>query len=232
MLVAPSPPQDYTDDLESLFYVYCHLIYDFEGPGIRKKEGSDLLRDWDFPDARLASVAKSGFCLDVTDMSCIPAYWDDALLEEFHEVIRGIVKQKDIIYASSHLDAEAKLKAYDAVAQNVDVYFVKVKAAFDKAITALEKEGPNAQEVAPYPTFFAAPDVASSASPDAGAPPGDQVSVPVVPVPPAEIPSCSTAPVVTKTSKKRPSEDQENNTSHKRPRDGMVLDILPSSTSR
>ncbi|KAJ3538890.1 hypothetical protein NMY22_g4984 [Coprinellus aureogranulatus] len=161
----PFPPQDYHDDLESLFYVYCHLVFGFEQPGVKNKEESDLLGDWDSGDVHVVSTAKTAFTLCPTNLACIPDYWGEActtLLEEFQEVIRDVVRQKQRVNVNRRLDAEGKLKAYDATARDLDIAFGKVKDAFEKAITALEKEGLNAQELEPYLVFTPAPHANSS----------------------------------------------------------------------
>ncbi|KAJ3518590.1 hypothetical protein NMY22_g13599 [Coprinellus aureogranulatus] len=231
----PPPPQDYSDDLESLFYVYCHIIYDFEQPGVRKKEGSELLADWDLDDTRVVSNTKAGFVLSATNMVCIPPYWGKAcatLLKEFHGVIRGIVKEKDRINADRKLDAEAKLKAYHSVAQDHDVYFEKVKAAFDQAIAMLEKEGPNAQELEPYPVFVSAPHAISSGLPLAEAEALIDEGEPLAAPSPQgkDTPTLHTN-MVPLTSKKRLSEFNEDGTSYKRLRQiGIQGSPIPSQT--
>ncbi|KAJ3502929.1 hypothetical protein NMY22_g18425 [Coprinellus aureogranulatus] len=231
----PPPPQDYSDDLESLFYVYCQLVYDFEQPGVRKKEGSELLADWDLDDTRVVANTKAGFVLSATNMACIPPYWGKAcatLLKEFHEVIRGIVMEKDRINADRKLDAEAELKAYHSVARDHGVYFGKVKAAFDKAIAVLEKEGPNAQELEPYPVFVSAPHVISSDLPLAEAEAlideGEPLAAPL-PQGKLDTPTRHTD-MVPLTSKKRPS-DNEDHASHKRLRQVEIQESpIPSHT--
>ncbi|KAJ3549036.1 hypothetical protein NMY22_g1035 [Coprinellus aureogranulatus] len=213
----PPPPLDYMDELESLFYVYCHLLHAFEKPGIATHKGINRLEYWDADDLALSVSAKTTFSLSATKVGYVSSYWGGActtLFREFHSVIRDAINEKNTIHADMDLDVEAKNRALDEVANSFRDKFEKVKAAFEKAIAQLEKEGPNAEELEPYPEAFSSLHLPSSTSTTSKQPPSDAEDDSVVYLLSTE----SDSP----ESKKRPLEEDAEHLPQKRPRKRYV----------
>ncbi|KAJ3549042.1 hypothetical protein NMY22_g1041 [Coprinellus aureogranulatus] len=167
-IVDPAPPQDYLDDLESFFYIFCQLVFSFERPGRLVRSIPDFLRHWNLDDELLAANAKAGFLHDPPRFSLMSSFWGTAcktLLKDFQTVIRRINVARGEIRESEELDDDGKIMAYEKLAQDVDGPFNKVLSAFDRAISALERGGLNAEELEPYPTDFYTPVATSSSSP-------------------------------------------------------------------
>ena len=88
------------DELESFFYVFCYILHAFEKPGTTVKELPDPVRLWDFDDLEMNTIGKSAFSFNVSKPNELCRYWWGActdLMREFHDVIRGILKQKDLV---------------------------------------------------------------------------------------------------------------------------------------
>ncbi|KAJ3538891.1 hypothetical protein NMY22_g4983 [Coprinellus aureogranulatus] len=219
--VKPQPPQDYMDDLESFFYVLCHIIYSFKQPGVIREKVPEFLKFWDMDDLPLLLSVKQGFALKPTDRSKILPYWRGAcvtLLQEFQEVIRTILYKKIEIQDSEVLDTEGKLEAYGRLSRESNVYYERVKAAFDKAITDLEEQGLNQEELEPYPTRSSSLRTPSLAE---GPPTKANVGAPAKAVAPKVNEQPTISPVNSPTGKKRPSGDDGVEASSKRPKDAV-----------
>lgn len=217
------------DDLESFFYVLCHLFYTFRKPGEVQEKVPGLLQHWDMDNLPVLALSKQGFILRFTQTQMMSPYWGEAsetLLEEVQAVIRDITYRKSEIRASRDLYAEAKLKAYGVMARNHTDYYEKVKSAFDKAISGLEREGLNADELGQDPVGSCAPPHAtlSIAALEASHPPPASAPLPIANSPSAlEVATSSAGPTV----KRRPSEDSEVVTSVKRVRKDLVPESAP-----
>ncbi|TEB14494.1 hypothetical protein FA13DRAFT_1721535 [Coprinellus micaceus] len=167
--LTPSPPQDYTDELESFFYALCYILHAFEKPGTLMKQLPAPVQFWDHDDLEMRAVGKSAFSFNVSKANELCRYWWGTcsdLMRDFHDVVRAILQKKDSAQKDPNLDVEAKLEVYDSLSQNSGAYFEAVKAAFDKAIARLETEGLNQEEIPDKPT----PRVASSPAVLSGAP--------------------------------------------------------------
>ncbi|TEB22111.1 hypothetical protein FA13DRAFT_1799222 [Coprinellus micaceus] len=139
--LTPSPPQDYTDELESFFYALCYILHAFEKPGTLVKQLPAPVQFWDHDDLEMRAVGKSAFSFNVSKANELCRYWWGTcsdLMRGFHDVIRAILQKKDSAQKDPNLDVEAKLEVYDSLSQNSGAYFEAVKAAFDKAIARLE----------------------------------------------------------------------------------------------
>lgn len=222
------------DDLESFFYVLCHLFYTFRKPGEVQEKVPGLLQHWDMDNLPVLALSKQGFVLRFTQTQMMSPYWGEAcetLLEEVQAVIRDVTYRKSEIRASRNLDAEGKLKAYGAMARNHTDYYEKVRSAFDKAIGDLEREGLNADELEQEPLGSCAPPHAtpSVAALETPHPPPASAPPPVTnPLPALEGAAASSA---APTIKKRPLEDTEVTTSAKRVRKDPAPESPPPISS-
>ncbi|TEB22105.1 hypothetical protein FA13DRAFT_1741292 [Coprinellus micaceus] len=177
---------DYMDDLEGFFYVLCHLVFLFSQPGVTLPEPPEML---------------------------IPAFWGDAvrvLVDTFRAVVIEVFYRKARIAKDRGLDREGRVKALATVSGDVDVYFGKVKSAFDTAISDLEEMGlgPDEREL-DFATTTTTPSSVSSLMGIVGSrePTAAQIQVVTHPLP----------------AKKRTAEDgQAHGTPHKRRRNAAT----------
>ena len=143
----------------TFFYALYLLFYTFRKPGEVQEKVPGLLQHWDMDNLLALALSKQGFVLRFTQTQMMSAYWGEAcetLLEEVQAVFRDVTYRKSEIRASRDLD-EAKLEPYGAMARDYNIYYEKVKSAFDKAIGDLEKEGPNADEIKQDPVGSRSP---------------------------------------------------------------------------
>ncbi|KAF6760718.1 hypothetical protein DFP72DRAFT_756880, partial [Ephemerocybe angulata] len=68
------PAHDYLDDLESFFYVLCHLVLLFERPGKRSERMDANLVYWESEDASVVANAKGAVLYDTWEC---PSWWGE-----------------------------------------------------------------------------------------------------------------------------------------------------------
>lgn len=144
------PAQTYLDDLESIFYVVTHLLFGFTRPATLVHNRTWFLNYWNSSDQELVAEAKNGYALNVLPLSQAPLFWGKpcrTFLKDLNAVIREILLKKVDIREDEDMTDDQRLDAYDELAEQGDTFFQQAKAAFDKVIAALEKEGLNAEEL-------------------------------------------------------------------------------------
>lgn len=220
----PPPPQDYTDDLESFFYVLCHIVFLFVAPGQRTIQAPSFLKTWCFDgDFTLLASVKVGFMLWRLPLRELPPYWGTpvkTLLQTFQKVLVKIWDRKRDIGQDSLTSAEQKRRSYLEVACNVDAYYNEVKDALFETIAQLEAEDPSTGEARLQSDGHAAgppspPVTASAAS-------LYHVRVPTENAPPSQ------TKAILPSRKKRPSEGAEEDG---KPKKRPCADIPSGSTT-
>ncbi|KAF5333965.1 hypothetical protein D9611_014942 [Ephemerocybe angulata] len=91
------PRHDHLDDLESFFYVLCHLVLLFESPGCRSKAMNDMFAEWETVESLhtlvvLKSAKLYDYCQWPTSL-----WWGEVaetLLKGFQDILWPIVQRK------------------------------------------------------------------------------------------------------------------------------------------
>ncbi|KAF6760881.1 hypothetical protein DFP72DRAFT_1165974 [Ephemerocybe angulata] len=137
---------DYLDDLESFFYVLCHLLYGFDSIGVEKSE-ADLaqtkpLEHWEIQDAIRA--ANSKFCYIHLDGTFIPpsAFWSQPCLdlaEKFRHFLAPLLLEK--IKIREPMRSAARKALLDGLHSGMEDHYSQVLSFFDEALEELAKPG-------------------------------------------------------------------------------------------
>lgn len=160
----------------------------------------------------LAVSYKGAYTLQPPNCDLIAPYWGEAcldLLEEFQKLAGKVLCDKTATRGMRRTTDEARVEAYDPLSSNHNTYFEKAELIFEKAISELDKEGLNAEELEPYPESFISPLLKSGApagtfapmKPPAASPSSASRLTPIKSAPRTCLPG-PTSPV----SKKRPAE--------------------------
>ncbi|KAF5340942.1 hypothetical protein D9611_006014 [Ephemerocybe angulata] len=184
----PPPPLDYLDDLESFFYVFCHLIFKFSQPGKLLEKTRIFMRDWESLKDRMSSTIKENFLRGPCRAISVPSFYGEAcktLYRAFCDFIKEVaVVKSDLQYADISL--EERDRQLKELTDKVDVHYARLDEMFRVALLQIEEE-----------------DLRAKSDP-----------TPTVPAPSSVDPSHETQPAP--RGLKRASE--ENSAPHKRPR--------------
>lgn len=132
---------DYLDDLESFFYVLCHLILLYDAPGIISPANEAALARWQRDDLQVVADAKGAFLSKRTRE--VSAWWGDAgrtLLSKFQALMNEIVDDKCHIIDTRTLTPEAKLERLAVMNEEFNVHYEAVIKLFDNALAQIENE--------------------------------------------------------------------------------------------
>ncbi|KAJ2914088.1 hypothetical protein MD484_g6305, partial [Candolleomyces efflorescens] len=138
---------DHLDDLESFFYVFTHIIHEYDCHGVfyGLDDDSDL-KAWDENEGRAAAIVKRGFLAASSTPHDIASRWPEACIQadhKFQDFIRVMVQKKmAIIHKSSANPADLQKPLQLSFEEHYD----HVLRLFDEGMEALEVE--EAQEAA------------------------------------------------------------------------------------
>ncbi|KAF6760726.1 hypothetical protein DFP72DRAFT_881346 [Ephemerocybe angulata] len=153
MLLKFPPVHDHLDDIESFFYVLCHLILLFESPGKRIEERDEQLSKLEMKEPEYAADMRGSILYGPW---CCSPWWGKAteeLLTGFQAFLIPMVRQKNVFrqrYSCSKEERRDLLEAFGKE-NGVDVYD-KVLKLFDTALAAYEREDRAAEGSALPPT--------------------------------------------------------------------------------
>ncbi|KAF6755199.1 hypothetical protein DFP72DRAFT_1122903 [Ephemerocybe angulata] len=147
-------PHDYLDDLESFFYVLCHLLHGYEGvdsPVDGAFEGSAALARWEHMANLVASSMKreyiefGGLAIDPP-----PLFWSSTcirLCDEFRQYLLPLVNSK-IKLRVTRDDVERDALAR-ALHRGIQTHYTDIIGLFDTALEDLRKPGGEDPRVLP-----------------------------------------------------------------------------------
>lgn len=140
-------PHGYLDDLESFFYVLCHIVFLVVSPG--KEVGGavkSMIAGWESEDPARSGNAKARMVHSTFKGTYLDTqYWGTAcqqLLKEFHAFIQSIAVQKDIIRSSAETTGAQKIALIKAIGHDVDEHYKLLDDIFQKALDGLAAEEP------------------------------------------------------------------------------------------
>ncbi|KAF6746215.1 hypothetical protein DFP72DRAFT_1175729 [Ephemerocybe angulata] len=175
-LLQECPPlHDYLDDLESFFYVLCHLVLLWDRPGKRDVDMDRTLRKWEHEeDLTIVIDAKAAIC-------CSPClgtspWWGDAcdtLVEAFREIVWAAMLKKILVRRNTKIHPEERRQRLEAIAKVSGDIYGKVLTLFDDALASFEQEDSTSPEVvaiAPTCPTPIAPIVTPAPTPSIAAP--------------------------------------------------------------
>ncbi|KAF6760782.1 hypothetical protein DFP72DRAFT_881464 [Ephemerocybe angulata] len=138
----PPPPLDYLDDLESFFYVFCHLIFKFSQPGKLLEKTRVFMRDWESLKDRMSSTIKENFLRGPCRAISIPSFYGEAcktLYRAFCDFIKEVaVVKSDLQYADITL--EERDRQLKELTDKVDVHYARLDEMFRVALLQIEEE--------------------------------------------------------------------------------------------
>ncbi|KAF6760722.1 hypothetical protein DFP72DRAFT_881339 [Ephemerocybe angulata] len=142
-LIAELPPiQDYLDDLESFFYVLCHLVVLFDRPGKRNMAMDDTLARWETEgDLQTVMNGKAAICCGNCPQASL--WWgdsSDALVKGFRKLIWEAMADKIAIRRNHWISHEEQRQRLEAVAKDYGDIHDKVIKLFDDALASFEQE--------------------------------------------------------------------------------------------
>ncbi|KAF6765574.1 hypothetical protein DFP72DRAFT_954082 [Ephemerocybe angulata] len=147
-------PHDYLDDLESFFYVLCHLLHGYEcvdSPVDGAFEGSAAMARWEHMASVVASTAKleyiefGGLAIDPP-----PLFWSSTcirLCDEFRQYLLPLVNSK-IKLRVTRDDVERDALARD-LHRGFQTHYTDIIGLFDTALEDLRKPGGEDPRVLP-----------------------------------------------------------------------------------
>ncbi|KAF5340930.1 hypothetical protein D9611_006100 [Ephemerocybe angulata] len=137
---------DYLDDLESFFYVLCHLLYGFDSIGVAKSD-ADLaqtapLGRWEIQDATMASNSKVIYIHSQGTFIPPAAFWSQPCLylcDKFRRFIGPLILEKINIRAP--MRSAARKALLDGLHSGMEDHYSQVLSFFDEALEELAKPG-------------------------------------------------------------------------------------------
>ncbi|KAF5341254.1 hypothetical protein D9611_005960 [Ephemerocybe angulata] len=178
-LLSGCPPiHDHLDDLESFFYVLCHLVLLFDEPGKRNETMDETLAGWEsdvVSDVMKAKVAVfRGFCPEVSD------WWGEAcdkLLAGFIELLWTAMVKKVVVRINHRISPEEQRERLETVAKDFGDIWDKVVKLFDDTLASFEQEdAARSGAAAVAPATFTTP-----TAPIATTSPASSTAVPIIP---------------------------------------------------
>ncbi|KAF5341153.1 hypothetical protein D9611_006045 [Ephemerocybe angulata] len=145
----PSPPLDYLDDLESFFYVFCHLIFGSGRPGVPPltRRQRSYMQNWDYPVARNSADSKEVFVRGPSYYANIraPSAYGEAfttLFRAFRELIKeGAVAKSDLRYLRyEEITLEERDRQLKAITDRKDEHYARLGEMFRVALLQIEEE--------------------------------------------------------------------------------------------
>ncbi|KAF5341214.1 hypothetical protein D9611_006102 [Ephemerocybe angulata] len=140
-------PRDYLDDIESFFYVLCHLLYGFKGVDLPVPEaftGMATLAQWE--DVLGADCCKSLFLnAKELDTRRMPPFWSlpcVELCDRFRKFLAPIVETKIDIHHTQ--GPKERHKPFQDLHSGLDAHYASVISLFDDALMALSQPGGDA----------------------------------------------------------------------------------------
>ncbi|KAF5340959.1 hypothetical protein D9611_006034 [Ephemerocybe angulata] len=144
----PPPLHTYLDDLESFFYVACHIMFGFSEPGESVPRTPPFLVDWDTPRERDAAAHKECFVRDPFPSRSFPPFWGNAcetLLSKFHDFVRDIIIEKSRI-RNAGLSVEERDRELQDMMSDMDAHYARLDELFQKALQDMEVQGPSTED--------------------------------------------------------------------------------------
>ncbi|KAF5340991.1 hypothetical protein D9611_006072 [Ephemerocybe angulata] len=139
---------DYLDDLESFFWILCHLIYGFDGIDHAAPDAfshKSFLGQIDNPDTMRATNRKQIYFMKEGPAVCKPpSFWSHAsveLLQRFHSYLSPIVIAKFDSRAESD---DAVMETLQVLYSDVHRHYADIISLFDVALEKLAQPGGDA----------------------------------------------------------------------------------------
>ncbi|KAF5341148.1 hypothetical protein D9611_006040 [Ephemerocybe angulata] len=139
-------PHDHLDDLESFYYVLCHLLYGYEGVGAPVANaftGRSTLALWENLKGEDASHRKLNYLMDEgPDVQPPPLYWSSAcvdLCNSLHQYILPLVKAK--LKVRGTRDRETRQRLAEHLHRGLEQHYSDIIAMFDTALVELDRPG-------------------------------------------------------------------------------------------
>ncbi|KAF6760800.1 hypothetical protein DFP72DRAFT_881504 [Ephemerocybe angulata] len=131
-------PHDHLDDLESIYYVLCHLLYGYEGVGAPVANaftGRSTLALWENLKGEDASHRKLNYLMDEgPDVQPPPLYWSSAcvdLCNSLHQYILPLERR----------DRETRQRLAEHLHRGLEQHYSDIIAMFDTALVELDRPG-------------------------------------------------------------------------------------------
>ncbi|KAF6760898.1 hypothetical protein DFP72DRAFT_1003488 [Ephemerocybe angulata] len=139
-VIAPVP-RDYLDDLESFFYVLCHLLYGYKGvdlPDPDAFKGLTILAQWE--QERLKATHAKAHYLGANELNArrLATFWSSAsveLCDSFRKFISPIGRTKTSI--RNKRDPKVRQKLFQDLHNEIEIHYAYVISLFDNALAAL-----------------------------------------------------------------------------------------------
>ncbi|KAF6741597.1 hypothetical protein DFP72DRAFT_256111 [Ephemerocybe angulata] len=141
--VQPPPPQDHLDDIESFFYVTCHIVVLFDRPGVPKEDIPKFLTKWGLAKEADAGVWKFLFVNKPLETSLISKYWGKPIVElvqSFKKFIADIHREKDQYSADARTSAKLVKRLKKNLWNKAAEHYAEVDGFFQTCLDALELE--------------------------------------------------------------------------------------------
>ncbi|KAF5339120.1 hypothetical protein D9611_011176 [Ephemerocybe angulata] len=142
-VIQPPPPQDHLDDIESFFYVTCHIVFLIDRPGVPKEDIPELLSKWQSAKEADAYVWKFLFVIEPLETDLISKYWGRPivdLLQSFKKFIDRIQRSKAEYRAAAETSAELVKMLKTGLWKKAEEHYAEVDGFFQACLDALELE--------------------------------------------------------------------------------------------
>ncbi|KAF5340995.1 hypothetical protein D9611_006076 [Ephemerocybe angulata] len=147
-------PHDYLDDLESFFYILCHLLYGYEGfdrPAPAAFTGMKVLALWENMPAEAATNMKLRYIeLEGPNINKPPLFWSTACIKLCDSLRRYLLPLIDgkIKLRVTRDDVERGARAKE-LHKDLEEHYSDIIALFDVALEELPKPGGEDPRVLP-----------------------------------------------------------------------------------
>ncbi|KAF6741598.1 hypothetical protein DFP72DRAFT_1024314 [Ephemerocybe angulata] len=141
--IQPSPPHDHLNDIESFYYVLCHLVFWFKRPGVPVDHVTDVLKKWESAKEDNACSWKRAFICDVFPKSLVGDYWGKPVLQlmlNFHDFIQKIHRTKSNIREDAGNSAGQLAMIKETLWGHAAEHYAEVDGILQVALDALELE--------------------------------------------------------------------------------------------
>ncbi|KAF5341251.1 hypothetical protein D9611_005965 [Ephemerocybe angulata] len=148
---------DYLDDLESFFYVLCHLLYGYEGVGSPAQDaftGTGLLAHWENLPNDDASTTKLSYITHYgPNLVKPPLFWSSAcikLCDDFRRYLFPLIEDK-LKARVVDRDPNERKALLEELHDGLEKHYADIIALFDTALEDLQKPGGEGPRQAPIP---------------------------------------------------------------------------------